>query len=171
MRLLLRFTCILCYLCARGGAENSYAHCNGIDGLERDGHEMKHSSCSPPGLNLCFQFTGFSLDDYAGNGIYCALNETVEVAEFERIPHYTMGHYIHMAKPNLLRYEIMLSSKYQTEEGGTGFRYSWMLLRVTRSLTSRKNWHGVPVYLSKTFEEGGEGRGVGKVRGQSEMGS
>ena len=94
------------------------------------------------------------MDDYEANGIYCALNGTVSPEEFESNPHYTKGHYVHVAKPNMLRYEVALGGGGGTKAEGE--RHTWMLLRVTRTLTSQKNWLGVPVYLAKNWEEKGE---------------
>ena len=128
---------------------NSYSHCIHDDQIESRNNllstDQASKDCSPPGINHCFSVTGFGSDYYSANGVYCALNNTEGMS--------TLGHYSHMAKPNELRYEMMLSSKHQATEHGTDLVWSWMLVRVNRELTSRKNWVGMPIYQAKSFIE------------------
>jgi hypothetical protein len=78
-------------------------------------------------------------EDMAGNGVYCAAPSEAGKA-----------HYAHTAIPNMLRYEVMLSSTHSKEAADDGSPlpepvYSWIITRVTRSLSGRKTWVGVPV--------------------------
>ncbi|GMH48083.1 hypothetical protein TL16_g00212 [Triparma laevis f. inornata] len=134
-------------LARSSGVGNTYGSCN-IDENDLSSElasRPAHTTCSPPNINHCFSVTGFGSEDYAGNGIYCALNTTVEMG--------TLAQYRHMSKPNEVRYEMMLSSKHQAMEDGDDVVWSWMLVRVKRDFTSKKNWVAMPIYQAKSFVE------------------
>jgi hypothetical protein len=92
--------------------------------------------------------------DYAAQGIYCSLDKPSPLSSSlsERFTNYTDMQFVHVVKPQSLRYEVMLSSTNKGREiDGKATTYTWMIVRVTKRLTgSGSSWQGIPIYVSKT---------------------
>jgi len=89
-------------------------------------------SCLPP-QKSCYLVEHFGTLDYAGNGLYCNFNGTA-----------TKPHYMRVSKVGHQRYEIVVSSKHKKDDEAVVS--SWVLMKVTRSTTSRGQWTPMPIY-------------------------
>ena len=117
----------------------------GVDdqGLEKClKEENKMSSCSPPTKSKCYLIEHFGTSDYAGNGLYCDFGGK-------------KPHFVRVSKVGQQRYEVMVSSKHKKGEAGGEVVNSWMLMKVTRSMTSRGDWVPMPIYQAIGLAEGG----------------
>ena len=119
----------------------------GSSGLQANGGGLESTSCVPPGTSSCFHIEHFGISDYAGNGVYCSLGDSKEVAKKGVAP----KHYIRVAKVNVLRYEVILTSQHEASGEDSGqVVYSWTILRVTKSTNSKGQWVGLPIYQAKS---------------------